>query len=252
MVDNRSQRARIAQETLGFLREGSYRSPLGKQVDLTRLLADSREATELLRPKDWPAIHAQAARVAENGQSAVVEVTPETTLTAACRLAAETAARVVALNFASANNPGGGFLGGSQAQEESLARASGLYPCLLRQPEYYEANCRCGALLYTDHAIHSPCVPVFRDDAGRLLDDVRAVGFLTMPAPNLGAMPNGSPETRQVAAIFRRRCEYVLALAVARGYSHVVLGPGVAASSATTPPLWPRPSPRARVPGAPA
>lgn len=45
-----------------------------------------------------------------------------------------------------------------------------------------------------------------------------------MPAPNLGAMPNGSPEIQQVAAVFRRRCEHVLALAVARGYRHVVLG----------------------------
>ena len=39
---------------------------------------------------------------------------------------------LICLNFASARNPGGGFLNGSQAQEESIARATGLYPCQLK------------------------------------------------------------------------------------------------------------------------
>ena len=34
------------------------------------------------------------------------------------------------LNFASAKNPGGGFLNGSMAQEESLAIASAMYVCM--------------------------------------------------------------------------------------------------------------------------
>lgn len=224
MSDNRNHRATVAQETLAILRAGSYRCPLGREVDLTRLLAESQEATELIRPEEWPAICEQAAPMHEQGQPAAVEVTPETTLAAARRLSAQPGRRVLALNFASAKHPGGGFMGGAQAQEESLARASGLYPCLLRQPEYYVANRRGGSLLYTDHAIHSPRVPVFRDDADKLLGEPFAVGFLTMPAPNVGAMRDNSPDIEQVTGFFRRRTEYVLALAVARRYTHVVAG----------------------------
>ena len=38
---------------------------------------------------------------------------------------------VIALNFTSAINPGGGYLNGSKAQEESLCRASMLYKSLI-------------------------------------------------------------------------------------------------------------------------
>ena len=45
------------------------------------------------------------------------------------------------LNFASAKNPGGGWESGALAQEETLARASGLVPCLKKfEKEMYEPN----------------------------------------------------------------------------------------------------------------
>jgi hypothetical protein len=69
-----------------------------------------------------------------------IEVTGESTLAAAARLAKT--GPVLALNFASAKNPGGGFLSGAQAQEESLARASTLYASLQGQPLYERALIR--------------------------------------------------------------------------------------------------------------
>ncbi len=69
-----------------------------------------------------------------------IEVRNETTLAGIARLLADGAGPVAALNFASARNPGGGFLNGSQAQEESLARSSALHASLLSKFEFYERH----------------------------------------------------------------------------------------------------------------
>jgi uncharacterized protein (TIGR02452 family) len=92
------------------------------------------------------------------------------------------------LNYASARNPGGGFLSGSQAQEESLARSSGLYPCIAQMTEMYEHNRRLATCLYSDYMVYSPAVPVFRQDDGRLLENPYKAAFITAPAVNARAV----------------------------------------------------------------
>ena len=94
----------------------------------------------------------------------------------------ERASNVAVLNFASAKNPGGGFLGGSLAQEESLATASALYTSLISQEtSFYCVNRRPEhKAFYTHRMISSPHVPVFRDDTGELLAQPYTVGMLSL------------------------------------------------------------------------
>ncbi|WP_141208159.1 TIGR02452 family protein [Streptomyces griseorubiginosus] len=143
----------------------------------------------------------------------------------AARSARPSARRVAVLNFASARNPGGGFLNGAQAQEEALCRASALYTCLLQAREFYDHHRAHRDPFYTDRVIHSPAVPVFRDDRGRLLSSALLVGFLTAAAPNAGVVRRTAPE--RVAELPRAlavRAERVLSVAAAEGYRRLVLG----------------------------
>lgn len=130
---------------------------------------------------------------------------------------------VALLNFASAKNAGGGFLGGAKAQEEDLCRASGLYECQLMCPAYYQANRANSSLIYTDHMIYSPKVPFFRLDDW--LDDVFLASVITAPAPNMGAyLAKHKHGQVDVERAFVKRAELLLALLKSLGYRTLVLG----------------------------
>jgi uncharacterized protein (TIGR02452 family) len=152
------------------------------------------------------------------------EVTNETACDAIARLAVA-GGHVACLNFASAKNPGGGFLNGSLAQEEALACASGLYPCLLTAPSYYERNRANRSALYLDLAVFSPMVPFFRDDSGALLEKPMMASVITAPAPNAGVISQNEPNNLDhVEPTILRRTELVLNIAAAHRVDRLVLG----------------------------
>jgi uncharacterized protein (TIGR02452 family) len=222
---NRQERAQIGQEAVVIASEGCYRTAGGATVDIADNVRRCVEGTRLIRPSDWPAIVRRGREAPDLGEAARADVTPETTLAAARRLVErEGAGRLFVLNFASAKNPGGGFLGGSRAQEESLARSSALYASLQAAKEYYDQNRRARSTLYTDHAIASPDVPVFRDDDGTLLDRPYQVTFFTMPAVNFGALRPGAGDHAKVEPVMAGRVEKVLAFAAAEGFEQLLLG----------------------------
>ena len=222
---NRGMLAQLGQETVVIAAEGHYRTAGGATVDISDSVRRCVGDTRLIRPADWPAIVRSGRAAPDLPEAARVDVTAETTLAAARRLVErEDAHRLLVLNFASAKNPGGGFLGGSRAQEESLARSSALYASLQAAPEYYDQNRRARSTLYTDHAIVSPGVPVFRDDDGTLMDRPYEVTFFTMPAVNAGALRPGGGDHAKVEPVMAGRVEKVLAFAAADGFEHLVLG----------------------------
>ncbi|MCR5127471.1 MAG: TIGR02452 family protein [Lachnospiraceae bacterium] len=89
--------------------------------------------------------------------------------------------RTIVLNFASFKNPGGGFLGGSSAQEESLCMESTLYEVLSdpKLAEYYAYNnAHKNRALYQNRALLSPGIVFERDGK-----EVKA-SVLTCASPN--------------------------------------------------------------------
>ena len=86
--------------------------------------------------------------------------------------------KVGVLNFASYKNPGGKFLEGSMAQEESLCHHSTLYPVLERCNEFYEFNrTHLNNSLYNHRVLYTPNI---------IFDDRYAVDVLTCAFPNMG------------------------------------------------------------------
>ncbi|MFF5932472.1 TIGR02452 family protein [Streptomyces sp. NPDC012508] len=209
----------IAKQTEEIVEAGRYRASGGRAVSIEEALRAALAGTRLYGPEAVPV-------TPDTDRTTSVEVTDESSLVAAQRLTrADPATPVAVLNFASARNPGGGYLNGAQAQEEALCRASALYTTLLRAPEYYTHHRAERDAFYTDRVIHSPGVPVFRDDRGGLMDEPFTVGFLTSPAPNAGVIRRQTPELAdRVPAALAARAERVLETAVAGGYRRLVLG----------------------------
>ncbi|MFF4037577.1 TIGR02452 family protein [Streptomyces sp. NPDC001816] len=205
----------IATETEQIVASGRYRLPGGREVCVAAAIEAARAGTRMYGPGP---VSVSVTADAET----LFQVTGESSLEAARRLAD---APVAVLNFASARNPGGGYLNGAQAQEEAVCRASALYTCLLEAREYYDHHRAHRDPLYTDRVIHTPAVPVFRDDRGRLLPEPYLAGFLTAAAPNAGVVRRTAPErVGELPAALTRRAERVLETAAAHGYRRLVLG----------------------------
>jgi uncharacterized protein (TIGR02452 family) len=207
----------IAAETERIVAAGRYRAPDGQEVSLAAEIEAARSGTRMFGPEP-----VSVRQPSPTGGDTVVEVTGESSLEAARRLAG---APVTVLNFASARNPGGGYLNGAQAQEEALCRASALHTCLLTARSFYDHHRAHRDPFYTDRVIHSPAVPVFRDDRGRLLAEPYLAGFLTAAAPNAGVVRRTEPKRAgELPGALAVRAERVLETAAAHGCRRLVLG----------------------------
>lgn len=219
------ERKEIAKHTVQIMEQGFYEYA-GKQVDIEEAQRNSEQGSFLVTPAEAEALLEayREATVAGEGSAPQQRVANIATVQAILELHRAGAHRVGVLNFASAKNPGGGFLNGAMAQEESLAASSGLYGSLLRHPTYYKANRANKSMMYTHHAIYSPEVVFFRDEHFELLAEPVTASVLTLPAVNYGQVLRQGEDPEEAAKVMKERMRLALSLLAREGHRVLVLG----------------------------
>lgn len=225
---NRKGRVEIAHNTLKILEAGQYVNGIGEFIDISKTLKNSVDNSLLYNPESFRDIEEKISKLINESKGKIpeIEITDETTIRAARRLiVCEGITDTVCLNFASAKNPGGGFLNGSQAQEESLSRASGLYSCIFQMNEMYDYNRSRKTCFYSDYMIYSPKVPVFRDDNDKLIEEPYLVSFITSPAVNAGVVTKREPENKEkIHTVMVERIKKILSIAALNNNRAIILG----------------------------
>jgi uncharacterized protein (TIGR02452 family) len=210
----RVQAAKMGREAVEIIEAGYYRLEDGSHIDIGEAVTRSVQGTQAYPPE------AAYQQQQPGSHKTKIEVHNETTLSAARRLL-DSGQRPVALNFASATYPGGGFLHGARAQEEYLARSSGLYACL-RDQSMYDFHRRRNDPLYTSYMLYSPDVPIFRSDEGSVLSEPYPVSIITAAAPNANLLdPDKRPAIEQA---FRERIAKLLWIGLQHDHDAIVLG----------------------------
>ena len=132
--------------------------------------------------------------------------------------------KIAVLNFASFKNPGGMFLNGSMAQEESLCHESFLYN-VLSQPTcrinfYMENKKLLNRSLYANRGVFSPGVRFIFSDGNTAFADV-----FTVAAPNAGSARRLGVSEKEVTDVLRKRIHFVIQNMLSYGpYKSVILG----------------------------
>jgi uncharacterized protein (TIGR02452 family) len=232
--DDRKKALRdIAAATMDAIEHGSY-----LQHDLKPSITVSKQNTRYYAPQSllsaWAASSTRPPR--DRAKISLLEIS---TLEGARILTNEHAGQPVRpkvgiLNFASARKPGGGFLNGAQAQEESIARSSTLYPTLMTNvaQEFYALHNADPKGGYYSHAmIYSPGVLVFRDDDGGWTEPL-TVDVLTSAAVNAGVVrqrlrkrdADVAAEEIRIMEAMKERMGRLLFLFESQGVKNIVLG----------------------------
>jgi uncharacterized protein (TIGR02452 family) len=241
--DNAARRRRIADETLAAIERGEIQLQ-GSTYRFHDVISHSIENTIFFPPDSPLATWSTSAPPAPSSSPAQLELCEGSTLQRARTLlqqlnanAARTGgdpARIGVLSFASATKPGGGFLSGAQAQEESLARASTLYTSLVTPTanQFYELHKRDRrGGLYSHAMIYSPSVIVLRDDAGAWLPP-HQIEVVTCAAVNAGVVRERAGESPsrvsdvgvRIESVMRERMARILFLFEQQGLRNIVLG----------------------------
>jgi uncharacterized protein (TIGR02452 family) len=224
----------IADETLKVIESGSYSLPdTNTSHDLSTKI-DSLKTETRYYPADSILSTWESALPLQHDTPACTEISIlEMSTIDGARYLSDTLTtqgvgdKIGILNFASAKNPGGGFINGAQAQEESLARSSTLYASLMTTEgqQFYTSHKRDPKAGYYSHAmIYSPGVVFIRDDAGGWMEPLEA-DVLVSAAVNAGvARRAGDTAEARIEVAMKERMARILFLFNQQGVRNLVLG----------------------------
>ncbi len=225
-------RKAMAKETLKILDQGFYepdvRNKAGqnaekRQIVIKDALEQSVRRSVLISPEEGEKI-LEKYEECKNCRKPETKVENISTVEAVRKLAEGGKTDIGVLNFASAKNPGGGFLNGAKAQEESLTVSGTLYPALTAHEEYYRENREHRSMMYLDYAIYAPEVVFFRDEGFRLTDTPVKASVLTLPAVNMGQVLLKGENVQEAKRVMRRRMKLALGIFAEQKAKHLVLG----------------------------
>jgi uncharacterized protein (TIGR02452 family) len=198
--DQRDHLRQLAKDTLSIVEKGWYITPSGRSISIGRTVEDSLKGTLFYPPDAWDKW--ETNKPAGESFATQFRLREVTTLEASKEFAYELRRRAIdsgsstcptvgVLNFASAKKPGGGFLNGAKAQEESIARVSSLYLSLTTPTglQFYKSDVReKEGPVYSHAMVYSPSVVVFNTDEGITLEEPYEISMLTCPAVNAGVV----------------------------------------------------------------
>lgn len=227
-LEDKQRRVAIFEDTIQYCEQ---------ERELVKAIQDTREGTKLyLDPLS------DITKPEPSGRESRITVSAMRTLECAYILAKEYPdSRIGVLNFASATNPGGGVIRGSNAQEECLCRCSTLYPCLdvdLLWQGYYSFHRNRHSALYTDACIYTPNIIGIKSDEKwpeqLPQEDWLTLDIISCAAPNLRERPSNdmNPSAgeriaigdKELRELLERRIRGILQVAAFHEVDVLVLG----------------------------
>ncbi|KAJ7641794.1 hypothetical protein FB45DRAFT_361866 [Roridomyces roridus] len=223
----------IAETTLTSISSGKI-TVQGYVYDLSSTIVESKLRTAYYEPDSllslWQSSSPAQPLVAAN--NTVIEFLETTTLDAARSTGVQGHKTPIGvLNFASAEQPGGGFINGMNAQEESIARSSTLYASLMTPTaqQFYSLHTEQPHHrgFYTHAMIYSPNVVAFRTDDGAAATPM-LMDVVTSPAVHAGLVRKQPGSTAAIEVdithTMHERMARILFLFERRAVRSLVLG----------------------------
>lgn len=222
------KRAAIAAETLEILSNEMYTCD-NKLIDISLDINESARRSRLYRPEDFVDVQKQVnEKLKTLNNLGIISVDNVGVVQAMHNMELSVAVPSIGvLNFASAKNPGGGFIKGRQAQEECIARATSLYHKMpIYGAEMYSYNRKLGHTMYSDYMLYTPDAVVFRKDTDELYRVPFKVDILTSAAVNLNPYHKDkvSYDQKEVDKIMMERLDKILGLFVLNEKTDLILG----------------------------